>query len=123
MKRLCLIFCSLLSTCAWADVTAINQKGQAVNIDSQLVPNRENIVVFHHKATYLSHQLYQSLTKYSLTHKDVPILIVDISRPDCPAAKQHHVQTFPYVRIYDIKGQLKSEGPPAYKTVLQMTKE
>ena len=109
----------LLSSAAFPDITTINRKGQEVDIKSHLVPEKENYVVFHHKATYLSFQLYNSLTKFASSHPGVPILIVE-SDPNSPVARQYHVRTFPYVQIYDVRGGLKSEGPPAYKSVNAM---
>ncbi|CAN0425953.1 unnamed protein product [Phaeothamnion confervicola] len=119
MKRLLPLLLVLLSSAAFADMTTINKKGSEVDIKSHLVPDKETYVVFHHKATYLSFQLYNSLTKYSQSHPGVPILVIE-SEPNSPVTRQYHVRTFPYVQIYDVRGDLKSEGPPAYKTVNAM---
>ena len=119
--RLVLALFLLLGSVSWADMTTINRKGGTVDVESRLVPDRENIVVFHHKSTYLSHQLYTSLGKLSARRKDLPILIVEVPNLDSPVARQYRLQTVPYVRIYDAKGKLKSEGSPAYKAVIEMT--
>ena len=108
----------LLPMAASAELVEVNKKD--VDVKTLLVPGKDNIVVFHNKPTYLSHQLYSRLGDFSKKHPDVPIFVVDVPGASSPLVKRYALRAFPAVQIYDKDGVLTQQGPSAYKSVLQM---
>ena len=123
MRMIFTLLLSLLCAgAAYADLNTVAAKGKTVDVEAKLVPEVENIVIFHSKAVYLSHQLMQNVSRYAARHKEVPILVVETDSAS-PAAKQHGVKTFPYVRYYDRKGKVRLEGAPAYSSLLKQSEQ
>ncbi len=112
------ILALLLPLAASAELVEVNKKD--VDVKTLLVPGKDNIVVFHNKPTYLSHQLYSRLVPFSKSNPDLPIFVVDVPGASSPLVKRYLLRSFPAVHIYDKDGVLKQQGPSAYKSLLQM---
>lgn len=107
-----------LTGASWAEL--VDVKKSDVEVKSLLVKGQDNIVVFHHKPTYLSHQLYNSLVGFSKKNPGLPIFVVEVPNNKSPLVKKYAIRNFPHVQIYGKDGTLKEEGAPAYQTVTSM---
>ena len=108
----------LMSLSSWADLVEV--KKPDVDVKSLIVSGKENVVVFHHKPTYLSHQLYNSLVSFSKKNPGLPILVLEVANNKSPLVKKYSIRHFPHVQIYNKDGSIKEEGAPAYQTLTQM---
>ena len=113
-----LIILACLGLLAWpvqAELTEI--KKPDVDVKSLLVTGQENVVMFHHKPTYLSHQLYNGLVGFSKKHPGLPIFVIEVPNNRSPLIKRYSIRNFPHIQIYNKDGSLKEEGAPAYQTL------
>lgn len=118
--RLLVLLLLLLQGVACAELKTIRPKKQKVDLAKTLVPEKENIVVFHARAVYLSEQLVSGVNALAAKRPDLEFVIIDGAQLGSPVAKQFNLTSLPYVQIYNEKGELKSEGAPAYKSLNAM---
>ena len=118
--RILVLLLLLLQGVACAELKTIRPKKQKVDMAKTLVPDKENIVVFHHRSVYLSEQLVSGLTGLAAQRPDLVFVVIDGAQLGSPVAKQFNLTSLPYVQFYDGKGELKSEGAPAYKSLNAM---
>lgn len=112
----CLALASLLHLPALADFHHVQAQKKTVDIESLLVPDRENIICFFSTSTPICRALYPELQKLGAGPK-VDVHVVDIATVNSPTAKKYQIRSVPYFKIYDKEGNLTQEGSDAYREV------
>lgn len=105
-----------LSCPCWGDFHTVAAQSKVVDVDSLLVPDRENIVCFYSSSNAICRALYPELQKLGAGPK-VDVHLVDVATVKSPTARKYAITSVPYFKIYDKKGELSHEGPGAYREV------
>jgi thiol-disulfide isomerase/thioredoxin len=104
--------------------------GEKVDLKDHLVPGQTMIFDFYSHFCPPCRAISPQLEKLDEARKDLTVIRVDINRPgqfeidwESPVAKQYHLSSVPYFRIYGPKGTLQSEGEEARAQVDQWIAE
>jgi hypothetical protein len=111
----------LLLLPAQAEFRKVEAQKKAVDVQTLLVPDRQNIVCFFTSSSSICCGLYPNLQEIGSRPK-YEMIVVDVGSLQTPTAKKYALTSVPYFQIYDSTGQMISEGPTAYKKVTGMMK-
>lgn len=98
------------------------QANRAVDIESLLVPDTQNIFCFYSAGNSICRGIYNDLTRLGADPKLV-LHLLEVPNAQSATAKKYSVSSVPYFIIYDKRGERVSEGPAAYRTVTEMMKK
>jgi hypothetical protein len=104
---------------AWAEFHAVPAQKKAVEIDTLLIPERQNIVCFYSMNNSICRSLYPGFQKLG-GRPNLEFHAVDVGTVQSATSKKYALQSVPYFKIYNIRGELVSEGAAAYKQVTDM---
>ena len=104
---------------ASAEFHAVPAQQKAVDIDTLLVPERQNIICFYSMNNSICRALYPAMQKLG-SRPNLEFHAVDVGTVRSATSKKYAITSVPYFKIYNIRGQLVSEGAPAYKQVTDM---
>ena len=104
---------------ASAEFHAVPAQKKAVDIDGLLVPERQNIVCFYSMNNSICRSLYPEFQKLG-AKPNLEFHAIDVGTVQSATSKKYALTSVPYFKIYNIRGELVSEGAPAYKQVTGM---
>jgi len=102
-----------------AEFHAIQGQQKPVDIDQLIVPKRQNIICFYSMNNSICRSLYPGFQKLG-SRPNLEFHAIDVGSVSSPTAKKYSIVSVPYFKIYNIRGEMVSEGAPAYKQVTDM---
>jgi thioredoxin-related protein len=128
--KLILVVILLLATSTFAqELKVLNRSfpGERFELEQYLDRDHLNIVVFRSRHSASCQKLEKALERLTRKRDDLVVGLVDVDRKDSveidwrsPLVRQFNLQTVPYVRVFDKRGQTVSEGYEARKEILKM---
>jgi len=101
----------------------LSEAGERINLASQLVEGKRNVLFFHAPWSKTSSRYKVELERWQKTHEDTAVLLVNVKTLKSPVAKQFQLQSVPTFAIYDAEGTLQESGQKAHNEVVKMLKE
>lgn len=104
---------------AWAEFHSVNGQKAAVDIDKLMVPEKQNIFCFYSMNNSICRSLYPGFQKVG-ARPNLEFHAIDVGTVQSATSKKYSLASVPYFKIYNVRGELVSEGAPAYKQVTDM---
>lgn len=107
---------------AKAEFHAVPAQKKAINVEALLIPERQNIVCFYSMNNSICRAFYPALQKLG-SRPNLELHAVDVGTVMSATSKKYSITSIPYFKIYNLRGELTSEGAPAYNQVTDMMKQ
>lgn len=101
----------------------INRPGEAVDVESHLVPGKHNVVCFWATWCPWSQKAQPKLRKLCTERPEFVCRRVDIDNFESPVAGQYGITRVPAYRIYDGNGELVASGQEAFDRMKELFEE
>ncbi|MFN8612741.1 MAG: thioredoxin family protein [Vulcanimicrobiota bacterium] len=107
----CLVFLP-----AQAEFHSVDGSRKEVDIETLVVPEKQNIFCFYAANNSICRALYPQFVQLG-SRRLTEFHLVDVGSVSSPTSKKYALTSVPYFVIYNNRGKLVSEGAPAYKQV------
>ena len=107
---------------AYAEFHTVPAQKKAVNVESLLIPDRQNIVCFYSVNNSICRAFYPALQKLG-GRPNLELHAIDVGTVQSATSKKYSITSVPYFKIYNLRGELVSEGAPAYNQVTGMMEQ
>ncbi|MBX3169226.1 MAG: thioredoxin family protein [Candidatus Eremiobacteraeota bacterium] len=101
---------------AQAEFHRLDGTKKEVDIEALVIPERHNVFCFYADNNTICRALYPDFVKLG-NRRLTEFQLIDVGSGTSPTSKKYALTSVPYFVIYNNRGKLVSEGPPAYKQV------
>ena len=117
-----LVLVALSLTPAWA-LRFGEQPGERIRVKKVLEVGKTNLLFFHAPWSKTSSRYLARLQKWSKSHSDTAVFVINIKNLKSPVSKQFKLKKVPAFRFYDSTGTLMHEGQKAHNKVVELLGE
>lgn len=99
---------------------ALNKDGERIDIKSNLVAEKTNVIFFHAPWSKTSSRYKVELERWQESNPDTVVHLVNVKSLTSPVAKQCKLTAVPAFAIFDGEGKLLQQGQSAQNEVVKM---